>query len=149
MICGAGGGFDLFTGLPLYFYLKPRVEQVFLGNLSFASLSETDGVRMTAGLLKIDSKTTGSEEYFPEQLLCRWFREQGEDLALADVDGRFAHGADETCLVEVGRVRFRVFFQKGFGAVTEELPHIAGGEFDSFVAHCALSDNAVVSVRRL
>ncbi len=82
MICGAGGGFDLLTGLPLYFYLKPRVEQVFLGNLSFASLSETDGVRMTAGLLKIDAGTRGSDEYFPEQLLCRWFREQDEELTV-------------------------------------------------------------------
>jgi hypothetical protein len=82
MICGAGGGFDLYTGLPLYFYLKPRVEAVFLGNLSFASLSETDARKMSPALVEVTADTRGSEEYFPEQLLCRWFRERDQDVAV-------------------------------------------------------------------
>ena len=82
IICGAGGGFDLYTGLPLYFYLKPRVESVFLANLSFASLSETNGRRLAPGLIEVNADTQGSEEYFPEQVLCRWFREQGHELSI-------------------------------------------------------------------
>lgn len=36
LIAGAGGGFDVFSGLPLYKYLKDRKKTVFLANLSFS-----------------------------------------------------------------------------------------------------------------
>lgn len=82
MVCGCGGGFDLYCGLPLYFYLKPRVEAVFLGNLSFATLTRETGRRRSAALTEIDADTPGSEEYFPEKILCQWFRQRGEELSI-------------------------------------------------------------------
>jgi hypothetical protein len=39
LIAGAGGGFDVFAGLPLYFALRAAGKQVHLANLSFTPLS--------------------------------------------------------------------------------------------------------------
>ena len=38
LVAGAGGGFDVFSGLPLYFNLRASGKQVFLANLSFSNL---------------------------------------------------------------------------------------------------------------
>lgn len=43
LVAGAGGGFDLFCGLPLYFALRARGKQVHLGNLSFSRLDVVSG----------------------------------------------------------------------------------------------------------
>lgn len=37
LLAGAGGGFDIFSGLPLYFGLRDAGKQVHLANLSFSS----------------------------------------------------------------------------------------------------------------
>lgn len=80
LLCGAGGGFDLYVGLPLYFYLKRRVQNVHLANMSFASLTADTGRRMAPALTAVDARTTGSDEYFPERVLCQWFAERGEEI---------------------------------------------------------------------
>lgn len=82
MICGCGGGFDLYTGLPIYHYLKPRSEAIFLGNLSFASLPQACGRRRTPALTEVDADTEGSPEYFPEKVLAEWFRARGEEVSV-------------------------------------------------------------------
>jgi len=38
LLAGAGGGFDIFCGLPLYFGLRAAGKSVHLANLSFAPL---------------------------------------------------------------------------------------------------------------
>jgi hypothetical protein len=38
LIAGAGGGFDVFSGLPLFFALRDAGKAVFLANLSFSFL---------------------------------------------------------------------------------------------------------------
>lgn len=82
MVMGCGGGFDVYVGLPLYFYLKPRCEAVFLGNLSFASLGPKVGRRLALALTEVNADTSGSEEYFPEKVLCQWFRTRGEEVSV-------------------------------------------------------------------
>lgn len=82
MIAGAGGGHDLYVGLPLYHYLKPRAEAVFLGNMSFSSLYPETGRRLTPALTEIDADTQGSDEYFPERVLSGWFRSRGEEVPI-------------------------------------------------------------------
>lgn len=37
LIAGAGGGFDVFSGLPLYFLLRESGREVYLANLSFST----------------------------------------------------------------------------------------------------------------
>lgn len=82
LLSGAGGGFDLYSALPLYLCLKPQKEAVFLANLSFASLLPETGRRLTPALTQIDADTTGAEEYFPERILCRWFRGRQQEISV-------------------------------------------------------------------
>ena len=42
LIAGAGGGFDVYAGLPLYVALRAAGRDVFLANLTFTYLGETD-----------------------------------------------------------------------------------------------------------
>ncbi len=75
LLAGAGGGFDIFCGLPLYFSLQKAGKAVHLASLSFSSLSATTAERLSPVLFKIDADTTHSNDYFPEAFLSSWFRE--------------------------------------------------------------------------
>ena len=48
LLAGAGGGFDIFCGLPLYFGLRGAGKEVFLANLSFTRLEDSTGRRLTS-----------------------------------------------------------------------------------------------------
>lgn len=81
LVAGAGGGFDIFSGLPLYFGLRAAGKKVYLGNLSFSHLEGATGRRLAPAVLEVTAdavSATGS--YFPELYLCRWFRSQGEEV---------------------------------------------------------------------
>jgi hypothetical protein len=83
LISGAGGGFDIFSGLPLYFGLKAEGKQVHLANLSFSFLPPvqvTKDDRLSPALLKVTADTPVFTDYFPEKFLSQWFREQGEEV---------------------------------------------------------------------
>ena len=84
LLAGAGGGFDIFCGLPLYFALKTSGKQVFLANLSFTNLVDVSGRRLTPALLEVSADSEGPRyiNYFPEGYLCQWFRQQGEEVSL-------------------------------------------------------------------
>ena len=84
LVAGAGGGYDVFCGLPLYFALRDAGKQVWLANLSFTSLESCAGKRRTPALLEIDadSGTPGLINYFPEGYLTRWFRERGDEVSV-------------------------------------------------------------------
>jgi len=82
LIAGAGGGFDVFTGLPLYFALRAAGKTVHLANLSFSSLYATTGKRDSEALVTVTAETEGHLRYFPELHLTRWFRSRGEDVAI-------------------------------------------------------------------
>ena len=45
LIAGAGGGFDIYSGLPLYFNLRAQGKRVHLANFSFTHLSQTTASR--------------------------------------------------------------------------------------------------------
>lgn len=76
LIAGAGGGFDVFCGLPLYFWLKNAGKTVHLANLSFTDLGFCDGVRPVASLVKVLPNTGGSANYFPEVYLSQWLSDR-------------------------------------------------------------------------
>ena len=46
LLAGAGGGFDIFSGLPLYFGLRSAGKTVYLANLSFSHLEAATGKRL-------------------------------------------------------------------------------------------------------
>ncbi len=76
LIAGAGGGFDIFCGLPLYLWLRNAGKTVHLANLSFADLGFGDGERPVPSLLRVTSRTSGSREYFPEAHLAAWLEQR-------------------------------------------------------------------------
>ncbi len=85
LLAGAGGGFDIFSGLPLYFGLKALGKQVHLANLSFSFLPPTQVTkedRLSPSLLKVTADTPLFTDYFPEKFLSQWFREQGEEIPI-------------------------------------------------------------------
>jgi hypothetical protein len=82
LIAGAGGGFDVFSGLPLYFGLRAAGKQVHLANLSFSHLEAASGRRLAPAAVEVTADSGGVLGYFPEYHLCRWFRSQGEEVAV-------------------------------------------------------------------
>lgn len=74
LIAGAGGGFDVFCGLPLYFHLRAQGREVHLANLSFTQVAEIRGERLAHGLVRVDAQTEGPARYFPEGLLARYLQ---------------------------------------------------------------------------
>lgn len=85
LVAGAGGGFDIFSGLPLYFALEAAGKQVHLANLSFSFLpppQSTKEARLSPTLLKVTADTPLFSDYFPEKFLSKWFREQGKEIPI-------------------------------------------------------------------
>ena len=83
LIAGAGGGFDVFSGLPLYFALRAAGKAVFLANLSFSNLPpDTAGRHLTPELVQVTADSEGSKYYFPEKHLCQWFRDRGDEVSV-------------------------------------------------------------------
>jgi len=82
LIAGAGGGFDIFCGLPLYFSLKAQGKNVFLANFSFTELSKTSAKEVFAHCRKVThvDKQLHQETYFPEKYLSEWFHLQNEEV---------------------------------------------------------------------
>src|SRR5258708_20903826 len=71
LIAGAGGGFDVFAGLPLYFWLRSAGKTVHLANLSFTELGFCEGERPVPSLLRVSPDSSGPPNYFPELHLAR------------------------------------------------------------------------------
>jgi hypothetical protein len=90
LIVGAGGGYDIFSGLPLFVALKKAGKQVHLANLSSGSLDFCDGENPISGLWKITPQTAATK-YFPEMHLATWLARHFGDVpvyAIAPVGAR-------------------------------------------------------------
>jgi hypothetical protein len=72
LLAGAGGGFDIFGGLPLYFWLRGAGKTVHLANLSFAPIDCCEGEQPVPGMLRVMPDTDGPAFYFPELFLAEW-----------------------------------------------------------------------------
>ncbi len=83
LLAGAGGGFDVFSGLPLYFALKQQNKSVHLANWTFSEIESGPGspIRLTEFLAEVNADSKGAY-YFPERYLCEWFRGKGENLSI-------------------------------------------------------------------
>ena len=76
LIAGAGGGYDVFSGLPLYFGLKSAGKDVYLANLSFSFLPPMNEQRLSPSMLSVTADTPIYVDYFPERYLAEWFRKE-------------------------------------------------------------------------
>jgi hypothetical protein len=86
LVAGAGGGYDLFCGLPLFFALRDAGKEAFLANLSFSPLHLTGARRLAYDLPLYEASADASPapyiNYFPEGYLARWFRSRGEEVSV-------------------------------------------------------------------
>jgi hypothetical protein len=76
LVAGAGGGFDVYAGLPIYERLRSLGRKVFLANLSFVSLATTSARALTRALYAVEPTTTGQDLYFPERTLAQFLSQQ-------------------------------------------------------------------------
>ncbi|MFI0351682.1 DUF1152 domain-containing protein [Actinomadura sp. 9N407] len=73
LIAGAGGGFDVFAGLPLALALREQGKEVHLANLSFSHLYGLGSeVWWEQDVARIEPDTQARDPYFPEGVLARW-----------------------------------------------------------------------------
>ncbi|MFD7658204.1 DUF1152 domain-containing protein [Actinosynnema sp. NPDC059797] len=78
LVAGAGGGFDVYAGLPLVFALRGLGKRVHLANLSFSDLDRLDLDDWVApDVAAVGPGSAGGEEYFPERVLARWLAGRG------------------------------------------------------------------------
>jgi hypothetical protein len=78
LIAGAGGGFDVYSGLPLYLALRESGKDVHLANMSFSRFDPGMGLRKTEYLVRVDADVSvEAGRYFPEGYLSRFLQERG------------------------------------------------------------------------
>lgn len=78
LVAGAGGGFDVYAGLPLAFALMAFGKSVHLANLSFSALDLIDSDDWCEpNLAAVTPATRGHDRYFPERTLARWLNAHG------------------------------------------------------------------------
>ncbi|MFD3698201.1 DUF1152 domain-containing protein [Streptomyces sp. NPDC058646] len=73
LVAGAGGGFDIYAGLPVALSLLHQGKEVHLANLAFSSLAGLPAEDWAApDLAVITPHTAPHQAYFPERTLARW-----------------------------------------------------------------------------
>lgn len=78
LIAGAGGGFDIYAGLPLALSLWEQGKDVHLANLSFSHLHGMDlDAWVDMDVAAITPGTVVRDPYAPELALARWLDGQG------------------------------------------------------------------------
>lgn len=137
LIAGAGGGFDVFSGLPLYLRLMERGHQVYLANYSFSRLDVTEEQPLVA--VTSDSLGRG---YFPEKYLCEWLDSSVENGSTVYTFGRtgveplrraYEQLVDEleldaVVLVDGGTDSLMRGDEPGLGTPTEDMTSLAAVE---------------------
>ncbi|MEM9420439.1 MAG: DUF1152 domain-containing protein [Planctomycetota bacterium] len=73
LVAGAGGGCDIYCGLPFFFALRERGAEVHLANLTFANQYQSK--RITDDLFEAHADDDGPE-YGPERYLAAWLKQQ-------------------------------------------------------------------------
>ncbi|MEM9191727.1 MAG: DUF1152 domain-containing protein [Myxococcota bacterium] len=138
LLAGAGGGYDIFCGLPLYFALEAEGKQVFLANLSFSNLGGVSARRLAPAVATVNRLSEGSERYFPERHLAAWFETEGRDVSIycfektgvvplteayrAVID---EHSIDALVLIDGGTDSLMRGDEAGLGTPAEDMASIA------------------------
>lgn len=86
LIAGAGGGFDVFSGLPLYFALRERGVEAHLASLTFTYIGATEAEHLGRGVFRVDADTIGPSQYFPERHLAAFLEQRGEPAPVWTVE---------------------------------------------------------------
>lgn len=134
LLAGAGGGFDIFSGLPLYFRLRELGHEVWLANYSFSDLD----VNSLEPMQEVNSESHHLD-YFPEKYLCEWLDENIDHCSSVYAFGRTGvqpmlrayqdlveeHSLDAVVLVDGGTDSLMRGDEVGIGTPTEDLTSLA------------------------
>jgi len=66
LVAGAGGGYDIYAGLPIYQRLHTLGKEVFLASLSSTNLAGTDAQVLSRALYAVEPTTKGENSFFPD-----------------------------------------------------------------------------------
>ncbi|WP_171163529.1 DUF1152 domain-containing protein [Streptomyces sp. I05A-00742] len=78
LVAGAGGGFDIYSGLPLALSLLHQGKEVRLANLSFSALEGLPSDDWAApDLVAVTPESGLHQSYFPERTLAQWLHGHG------------------------------------------------------------------------
>ncbi|MCX9156329.1 DUF1152 domain-containing protein [Niveibacterium sp. 24ML] len=133
LLAGAGGGFDIASGIPLYTYLRRLGKKVVLANLSFTALSFTDCQAIIPGVYEVTAES-GDVPYFPEKYILEWIRDQGETPAMYAFSNKLgvrplaegyaaliqAHAIDTLVMVDGGTDSLMFGDESGVGTIIED-----------------------------
>lgn len=75
LLAGAGGGFDIYSGIPIYAWLRASGREVVLANLSFTALRSSAAVEVFPNTFRVEPDTQGPAAYFPEGYLAAFLQE--------------------------------------------------------------------------
>ncbi|WP_042410454.1 DUF1152 domain-containing protein [Streptacidiphilus carbonis] len=140
LVAGAGGGFDVYAGLPLALALRAAGKEVTLANLSFADLYGLDpDVWVGPDVAAVRPDTEARGDYFPERTLARWldlhgmpstvyaFNRAGVQPLRAAYRALIAHlgGVDAILLVDGGTDILMTGDEPGLGTPEEDMASLA------------------------
>lgn len=139
LIAGAGGGYDVYAGVPLYLHLRAAGVAAHLANMTFTDLALTDAQEVCEGLRRVSAQTMGARHYFPEKWLCEWLEARGESAptvwALEGLGVKQARGAyawlaeslslDAVVLVDGGTDILMRGDEQGLGTPQEDVTSLA------------------------
>ncbi|SDT57482.1 DUF1152 domain-containing protein [Actinoplanes derwentensis] len=139
LIAGAGGGFDVYAGLPLAIALWDRGVTVHLANLAFTELELIDLDSWAApGIAAVRPDTDGPDHYFPERTLSRWLAANGlpslvhafPRTGVRPLRGAYRHltedlGLDAIVLVDGGTDILMRGDETGLGTPVEDMTSLA------------------------
>ncbi|MEV3991326.1 DUF1152 domain-containing protein [Streptomyces sp. NPDC049837] len=78
LVAGAGGGFDIYAGLPLALSLRHQGKEVHLANLAFSAVEGLPlGSWLAPDVAVVTPESAPHQTYFPERTLAEWLALHG------------------------------------------------------------------------
>ncbi|MEU8526086.1 MULTISPECIES: DUF1152 domain-containing protein [Streptomyces] len=139
LVTGAGGGFDIYAGLPIALSLLHQGKEVRLANLTFSAI---EGLPLDSWLVPdvavVTPESSPHQTYFPERTLAQWLKMHGypstvHALARVGVQPLRAayraliehHEIDAVILVDGGTDILMRGDESGLGTPEEDLTSVA------------------------
>ena len=137
LLIGAGGEFDVYCALPLYFALRAAGKSVTPAGVSSSELPRRSGRWVTPDLLEVTAEIEHREGYFPELWLARWLKEHDEQASvyaarltgIAPLQASYAAlaaevNADAVVLVDGGTDSLLRGDEPGLGSPVEDISNL-------------------------
>jgi hypothetical protein len=144
LIMGIGGGFDVFSGLPIFFTLEKMGMNVHLASFTHVPWgiipNHVETIPMAQGCVGVTSDIKQASEFFPELYLSSWFREvKGKEVPVwvfkrdqsvaeytKSLDTLVKHiGVDAIIMVDGGVDSIMVGDEEGSGSMMEDTLSLA------------------------